>query len=77
MTSSVDFPNPSFDGPRSEETTPTSNSMPTTLMKAKHWRKKATDEDWAGNFEAALRYHLIADAYMARHMEGDIYDPPF
>lgn len=67
----------SYAGVKLEGMKPSSYSMPTTLQKANQWKQKASDEEWLGNRTLALHYYTMAETYMQRHLNGDLYDPPF
>ena len=51
--------------------------IPTTLQKSREFHRKASDAEWAGDFDLALRFRRIADSFRQRHDQGDLYEPPF
>ena len=62
---------------RFEGMTPQPTPMPSTLGLAKDYQRRASDAEWEGNHDLALRLRAISDSFMARHLAGDLYEPPF
>lgn len=55
---------------------PTRNQMPTTLEKHRYFQRIASDMQWEGD-PLHIHYQQLADSYLQRHNDGDLYDPPF
>lgn len=66
----------SFAGVNLEGMPPTHKPMPTTLEKHKYFQRISNDMQWEGD-PLYLKYQQLADSYLKRHNDGDLYDPPF
>lgn len=52
--------------------------MPTTLAKGRLYARLAADLEWTAPEDPLIRrYRDLSHYYMQRHLEGDLYDPPF